>query len=257
MKLSFEQLGQGPELLLLHGWGLHSGLWGEFANQLAQHFRLTLIDLPGHGNSRSVTEALTVDSAVAAITEAATKAELQPAIILGWSLGSILATMLAHRYPQRFTHVIWIAGTPSFVARDDWPAGMASATLQGFAQGLQQDYRAMLKRFVSLNSGKGGDRQLLRDMQDRLFERGEPGTKTLEQGLTILRECDVRSELAEIIQPLLLIQGIQDRLVHPDSVAEIRALHEATVVQIENAGHAPFLNEPQRIVDAILEFSHE
>lgn len=255
MTLFVQQIGSGPDLVMLHGWGLHSGLWGEFAGQLARHFRLSLVDLPGHGRSQPYSRPLTLDSAVDDIAQALVPLLERPAVVLGWSLGSLIALGLASHHSDRFLKLVWIAGTPSFVARSDWPAGMAADTLAGFADGLQHDYRATLKRFISLNGGKGGDRQLLRNMQDNIFDRGEPSPQTLQQGLAMLRDCDLRDSLSSLVHPLLVIQGSHDRLVHPDTIESIRLLHEADVVQLDGAGHAPFLNEPQRVARAIVEFA--
>jgi pimeloyl-[acyl-carrier protein] methyl ester esterase len=50
-KVYVDTLGEGPDLVLLHGWAMHSGIWSSVRSQLAQYFRLHLIDLPGHGAS--------------------------------------------------------------------------------------------------------------------------------------------------------------------------------------------------------------
>ena len=248
-----ERFGSGPELVLLHGWGLHGGLWGEFAEQLANQFTVTAIDLPGHGYSQPSESNLTVESMTDAVSN--TLATLNgPATILGWSLGGFVALELARLFPQRFNRLVWIAGTPSFVRRTDWPMGMVPETLAGFADGLKQDYRTTLKRFISLNSGKSGDRALLKAMQDRVFDRGEPTMATLDQGLAILRDCDAREHLAATAQPMLVVQGSGDRLVHPDTVDGIRALRDIDTCLVEGAGHAPFLAQPAMVVKAITEF---
>ena len=51
MKLGVETLGEGPDLLLIHGWGLNAGVWQPLISRLAEGCRLTLVDLPGHGAS--------------------------------------------------------------------------------------------------------------------------------------------------------------------------------------------------------------
>lgn len=251
MSLYVEQRGTGPDLLMLHGWGLHGGLWGPLADELAHHFRITLVDLPGHGYSRrpdrlSVTGMAKEIAAAVSLNKGAT--------VLGWSLGGFVALELAREFPDRFNRLVWIAGTPSFVEREGWPVGMALTTLAKFADGLKQDYRATLKRFISLNGGLEGDRPLLKTMQQQVFDRGEPPVDMLDQGLAILRNSDMRSVLATCRQPLLLIQGTHDRLVHPDSVEAIRELHDANVLMLEGAGHAPFLAKPGPVAEAIRNF---
>ena len=53
MSLHVESFGAdcGPELVLLHGWAMHSGVWRGVRDGLAEHFHLHLVDLPGHGFS--------------------------------------------------------------------------------------------------------------------------------------------------------------------------------------------------------------
>ena len=51
MSVSVERFGQGPDLVLLHGWGMNGAVWHGIAQELAAHYRLHLVDLPGFGNS--------------------------------------------------------------------------------------------------------------------------------------------------------------------------------------------------------------
>ncbi len=52
--LHVEVTGSGAPLVLLHGWGMHGGVWTDVAAQLAQDFRVHSVDLPGHGAERAV-----------------------------------------------------------------------------------------------------------------------------------------------------------------------------------------------------------
>jgi len=49
--LYVEQRGQGPDLVLLHGWGLNLRVWDTLTDELASGFRVIAVDLPGHGRS--------------------------------------------------------------------------------------------------------------------------------------------------------------------------------------------------------------
>jgi pimeloyl-ACP methyl ester carboxylesterase len=51
MSLHVEMRGTGAPLLLIHGWGMHGGMWSAVAENLAQDFRVMAVDLPGHGFS--------------------------------------------------------------------------------------------------------------------------------------------------------------------------------------------------------------
>ncbi|MDP1716716.1 MAG: alpha/beta fold hydrolase, partial [Burkholderiales bacterium] len=50
--LHVERHGSAAPLLLIHGWGMHGGMWGGVAEKLAQHFNVYAVDLPGHGYSK-------------------------------------------------------------------------------------------------------------------------------------------------------------------------------------------------------------
>ena len=59
MNLHHDVRGQGPALVLLHGWAMHSGLFAPLVAALEPAFELHLVDLPGHGRSRDAGVPLT------------------------------------------------------------------------------------------------------------------------------------------------------------------------------------------------------
>ena len=62
-QLHVESIGHGAPLVLLHGWAMHSGVWGPLIPRLAKYRRVHAVDLPGHGHSVP-TLLFTVDGAV-------------------------------------------------------------------------------------------------------------------------------------------------------------------------------------------------
>ncbi|NNJ95044.1 MAG: alpha/beta fold hydrolase, partial [Halobacteria archaeon] len=70
MTLHTKTTGSGPELLLIHGWGLHSGIWDGLMPLLETQLRVTRVDLPGHGRSAWYGET-SLDDMVDAVSEVA------------------------------------------------------------------------------------------------------------------------------------------------------------------------------------------
>jgi len=249
--LHIEVRGSGRDLVLLHGWGLHGGLFRSLADRLAPHFRLHLVDLPGHGRSTMPEGDYTLES-VAAYIAAHVPAN---AAWLGWSLGGRVALMAAIN-GAAISRLILIGANPAFVQRDDWPHGMPAAELQQFADALRNDYKTTLQRFLAVQSrGSERAREELRALRDELFTHGEPHPEALAGGLEILRSADLRAHLAAIQQPTLVIHGERDTLA-PIAAAEFTAaaLPHGQLLAIPGAGHAPFISHPDQIVNALLEF---
>ncbi|NIV36280.1 MAG: alpha/beta fold hydrolase, partial [Anaerolineae bacterium] len=91
MSLYIDLRGNGPDLVMLHGWGLHGGLFGPVIEPLAERFRLHLVDLPGHGRSPMLEGKYTLER----IAEAITGEVPAGAHWLGWSLGGRIALAAA------------------------------------------------------------------------------------------------------------------------------------------------------------------
>ena len=92
--LHIESTGKGPDLVMLHGWGMHSAIWTDWAALLAERFRVHLVDLPGHGLSDASTAASLDDWA-----EAVKRVAPEGAWWLGWSLGGLVAMQTARLFP--------------------------------------------------------------------------------------------------------------------------------------------------------------
>ena len=249
--LHVESTGAGPPLVLLHGWAMHSGLWGPLAATLAPRFRVHAVDLPGHGHSAPVAP-FTLDTVTAAVA-AAFDSTREPLTVVGWSLGGTVALHWARAAPERIARLVLVATTPSFVARDDRPHAMAGETLARFGDELSASYRLTLQRFLSLQlAGSADGRAALATLRRELFARGEPAPAALAAALAALAAADLRAELSAIAQPALVVAGERDTLAPAAAGAWLAAaLPNARYVMIPGAGHVPFLSHPAAFADAL------
>ena len=84
--MHIDVIGQGPALVLIHGWALHGGVFAPLVERLSPHLQLHLVDLPGHGASRDDPTPLRLPHVVNAIAAAT-----PPAAWCGWSPGGHFA----------------------------------------------------------------------------------------------------------------------------------------------------------------------
>ncbi|MCW8840925.1 MAG: pimeloyl-ACP methyl ester esterase BioH [Gammaproteobacteria bacterium] len=251
MTLYIETHGNGPDLVLLHGWGLHSGLFGPVIEPLAKRFRLHLVDLPGHGRSPMLEDEYTLENVAKAVADAVPN----HALWLGWSLGGRI-TLAAAAAGAAVEKMILVGANPCFTQKPAWPHAMPEAELEQFAAALRNDYKATLQRFVALQSrGSASAREELRTLREELFAHGEPDPRALAGGLATLRDTDLRPTLAGIGQPTLLLHGERDTLT-PLAAAEYTAaqLPNGKLEVIAGAGHAPFISHPDAFIRAVRRF---
>ncbi|EPC4026966.1 pimeloyl-ACP methyl ester esterase BioH [Aeromonas salmonicida] len=252
MSVSVERFGQGPDLVLLHGWGMNGAVWHGIAQQLAAHYRLHLVDLPGFGNS-PLREGS--DYSLPWLAEQIAIVLPQKCHLLGWSLGGLVASQLALTQPERLHSLITVASSPCFMARDEWP-GIAPKVLTGFNQMLAGDFRQTIERFLAIQAmGSEHARDDIRQLRHWLAERPAPQFAALEAGLGLLADVDLRDELLQLSLPWLRVYGRLDSLVPKASIALLDECYPAShSVVLEKASHAPFISHPQQFVEIVRHF---
>lgn len=245
-----ESHGAGPDLVLLHGWGMHGGVWGEFVPRLSAFARVYVVDLPGHGHS-----ALCTPYTVASLTEAILDAVPEQAMWLGWSLGGMLALQAAATRPQRVTRLGLMASSPCFMQQPDWLCAMPEVVLQQFVDRLQADIAATVQQFLALQAlGSPEARRQVQQLRHSLHERPLASAEALAAGLQLLRDSDLRPLLPAVKQPTVLLYGERDTLVPIGAAHWLQTqLPQARSLLLPQSAHAPFLTHGRECAALIRE----
>ena len=242
--------GSGRDLVLIHGWAMHGGIFAPLHEPLITRFREHAVDLPGHGYSR--------DDAGFDVADCARRiaAATPRALWVGWSLGGLVALRAALDSPAQVRGVALIAASPRFVSAADWPHGVAANVFGEFAAELRLRYRHAIERFLALETmGSVHAQAELRELKCRVFERGEPDQHALQQGLAALDAIDLRADLARLQVPSLWLAGRRDRLVPPAAMQWSAAQAPQARYLEFNSGHAPFLEHAAEIAIALGDFA--
>lgn len=238
-------------LVLIHGWGCDSRTWQPLLESLQTFASVTLIDLPGFGTSSVVPE-FSLDAVLDKIV-----AQLpQNAVVMGWSLGGMLAVQLAVRFPDRIRAIITLAANLKFVAAPDFPTAMARAVNRQFNQGFAQDPQATLKLFGGLLAqGDADERSLLKQLR-----RCDAGlvTDNWLPALQLLAVLDNRVTFAQLVQPGLHLLADKDALVPVAAADLMRKINPYQEVKIfENTAHALHWSKPQAVIEYVAHFLKE
>lgn len=251
MSLHIQTLGQGPDLVMIHGWGMHSGVWEPVLESLAGSFRLHLVDLPGLGYSQSIVP-YTLENLSAVIARAVPDA----VAVCGWSLGGQVALRWALDQPNQISKLVLVDTTPKFINAEGWSSGIEAEIFRQFAAQVQQDYRGTLSKFLALQS-HGGDasKETIRRLREQFFERGEPKNNDLQSGLEILLQTDLREEIGQVKTATLILHGNCDKLAPLAAGCWLAEHLPAARLQVcTGASHAPFLSHPAWFVEHMKEF---
>ena len=251
MSCHVDIIGQGQPLVMIHGWGMHSGVWQPLIKRLSAKYMLYLVDLPGMGSSRPI-EPYHLHAMADAV------AEVIPGVsdVIGWSLGGLVAQRIALNQPDRIRRLILVSSTPKFVSAPDWQAGVDPENFSTFAENVNHDYKATILQFLTLQCMQADDRRSIIKQLRASFElKPTPTQTTLQRALRVLLESDLRAEIPNIRKPTLLIHGDRDTLA-PVQAAHwmMQHLPMGYLRVMAGSAHAPFLSHTDQFIEAINQF---
>ncbi|MCB5227265.1 pimeloyl-ACP methyl ester esterase BioH [Alishewanella sp. 16-MA] len=234
-----------PTLVLLHGWGLNSGVWQQVKATLSEDYQVVTPDLPGFGKNQRFPSGYAFDDVV---TQLAAMIPVQ-SYLCGWSLGGLLAIAIAARYPNKVARLGLVAASPCFLANANWP-GMQAAVLEQFAQALTQNIALTIQRFLAIQAmGSEHARADIQQLKQAIAAAPLPADEAVHGALRLLTEQDLRQTFSTLSQPVYGCFGRLDSLVPVAVVPELQTLlPKAHCTVLNKASHAPFISHPNEFV---------
>ncbi len=252
--LHFQQSGQGPALIILHGLFGSGRNWHSVARRLEQQFQVITVDLRNHGDSPHLPgmDYLSMAGDIRALMQ---ELQLETASILGHSMGGKVAMSLALRHPQRVSRLIVVDIAPVNY-RHDFHAiftSMKDLDLNGLKNRRQaQDYLQerledpVLTAFLLQN--------LQREAQGYHWR---VNLSALEQGMEAISGFPEELLQDHFDGPTLFIAGAESRHVRPQHRALIERLFPAARIHtIPAAGHWPHTEQPQAFMNLLHDYLH-
>ncbi len=242
-QLHYLDIGNGPVLVLLHGWAMSSRIFAGMVEALSGDFRLLVPDLPGHGDSDPGTDyglnALVVD-----IGYWFKALGLDRFNLLGWSLGGQIAMQLAADNTLPITRMVVASSTPKFCQATDWQNGLPETQVRAMQRQYRRDSAATLAEFNQMMFA--GEQSAVAHAELVHEQTNLPDPNAGAQTLATLKTADIRRRLPEIKVPTLVHHGRADTII-PASAGEYLAEHipAAKLVVWDAVGHAPFLSRPE------------
>lgn len=249
--------GEGPPVVLLHGFGGCWQNWLTTVPRVARSRRVVAIDLPAFGASAVPRDVPTPSYYARVVDALCEELGLGAVVLVGNSLGGLVATIVAGRFPSRVDRLVLVAAVGGeHVARVALDAGPKILALQADRLLRRTPLRSREHPLATLvHEPRSLAPSLLRAAL--LPGAGKPGLPLAAIGIGLqgARHANLDGLLRRIAAPTLLVWGREDRLV-PVRTAETFAsrIAEVRLVVLDDTGHVPQLERPRVFNDLLLEF---
>jgi pimeloyl-ACP methyl ester carboxylesterase len=243
----------GRTIVLLHGFAASMHWWTPLAERLAGRFHIVRVDLLGHGGSQKPSTGYSMRNQGQLVATALSALGVRHAVVVGHSMGGMVATALTEIRPRMVDGVVLIdtppnkdAGELPFVAR------------LGFVPVLGETIRRFVPDAVVRNNlehafapGFDVPDQFVRDFRRMTYTSYD---HSFEASRDYNEEKPISTRLAEAGRPLLVIFGAEDDIVDPGSFTAYQRVPHASLVRVPGAGHSPMVEQPRAVADLIQGF---
>lgn len=244
-RVSLEQLGEGPDLVLLHSLLSDRHVFDRVVRHLAKSHRLSLVDLPGFGATTPAEP--TMDAYGDCIGSLLEAGEYDPGTttVLGNGLGGFTALATAVRYGQRFNKLI-LVGCGSSVPPTGKPAFLAM---------IDKVEQGGMEAVVDLAIARIFPADFMTANPDMVAERREVLLRTdpvaFQTACRAIHDVDYDADMPGVANPTLLVVGSDDLATPPAlSQALHRTIPNSTYIELAGVAHGPQLQSPDRFLAA-------
>lgn len=261
IKIHHKEFGEGPTLLLIHGWNNDWSGFMPLIEHLEDKFHVIAVDLPGYGQSEALKEEYSVEKLSDILSEFINKKKCNKIDILcALSMGTTIAADLSNRYSQMIKSVILIGPPiikydwfPSKVFRE-WIKVMNKSTIL-----MSIGHKAMASSWYGHFTAKNinmykYDRELI--IKHGMKGRKKINSRALFQMGRAMYHFHLEQTLKQIKIPMLIILGKHDKVV--DLKIAVRIGHDRKNVLtewVEDAGHIVSLEKPVQTSNLVKEFA--
>ncbi len=249
-KIRYKDSGQGPVILLLHGYLESLKVWNGMVDELKQDFRLIVPDLPGHGQSEVSENVQTMDSMAEAIKHLLVHLQIDKCFIIGHSMGGYVALAFLDKYPKHVLGITLFHSSP--FADTEEKRGLRDREIELVKAGKkEQIYNLHVpKTFADDNV------ELFAEQIERLKSIAK---KTPDDGIrSVLEGMKARPNRSSLLQnthvPIQIILGKKDNIIPIQILDKMELPVDADVVVLENSGHMGLFEEKEKSLEVIRKF---
>lgn len=263
-KIHVRIVGDGPPLILLHGWTSSHQEWFPFLGELTARHRVYRWDARGHGGHVLQVEAsATVDRMARDLRNLIGHYELQGATAVGHSMGALTLWQYLRDFgPHGLAKLCLIDQSPKLLTGEDWSHGIYGDfdvdRHQRLLDWLDEDFAEGVLKLTALGLNQRARDKYLQNAAG--WERSRASLRGQNPGPLIhcwrsLTEADYRDVLARISLPTLLVYGGQSNFYRTETAEFVASQIPQAILRIyEGTDHSPHQWQRERFVRELIEF---
>ena len=246
----YQVKGKGEPVLLLHGYCETHVIWNELAEELAKHYQVIEVDLPGFGDSQSAALPQSLEECAKQLHSLMKELNLHPALVVGHSLGGYITLELIRQFPESFRGFCLFHST-AFEDSEEKKNTRKQAIRFAKENGVDPLMPTMIPNLFSPDN-----RNTLRNTVNQLTEIAKQ--TPLETFVAYNRAMMNRRGLSQVYREFagtkLLIAGKHDQSVsYEDSLKQSQNPIDFAV--FEHSAHMGMFEEKQKAIETLLSFS--
>jgi 3-oxoadipate enol-lactonase len=251
--LAYDERGEGHPIVFLHGHPFSRRMWAPQLENLSDEFRVIAPDLPGYGESATRGRLIAMRELAAAVLELMDVLEIVRAVVVGLSMGGLVAMELGLGEPKRVDGVVLAATTAAPLTEEE------AATRRRVADALER--HGMLEHVLEMGGKLFGptarrDPALVGSVLTIMLATPPEGAAAALRGR--VERPPYHELLPRLRVPALVVVGDADVYSTAEVTAQVAdALPEPEVVTLPGVGHLPNLEEPARFDAAVRAFARK
>jgi len=258
VRLHVTDVGEGQPIVLLHGWPLSDEMFEyQYHALMEKQFRVIGITLRGFGLSDKPFGSHGYDVHALDIKRVLDALGIDDVVLCGFSMGAAIAVRNVSMYKGEGISklVLAAASVPLFTQRKNFPYNLKRSEVDELIDQCHEDRTVLLSDFSKIFSAT--EKALSEEIRDWLYGIGLSASPhgTVEC-LIALRDTDLRSDMANIHIPTLILHGRKDKICSFDLAEQMLAgIEGSKLIAFEQSGHSLFLEETEKFNKALVAFS--
>jgi 3-oxoadipate enol-lactonase len=249
LEIHYEVQGEGPPIVFIHGLGATSNVWYAQRTVFSKYYRVITYDRSGSGRSQRASAAYSIDAWSEELAGLLDLLAVPRAVVVGHSLGSMVAQRFAAKHADRTRALILAGGEAELGPRERKALTERAQTVE--AHGLSAVADAWLTGALSAATRESN--AALTGLVREMFLSNDAATYALH--CLALRDGDVGGDHSHIICPTLLTVGDQDLVTTLAWQRQIAAaIRDSRIRVIPNTAHMTMLEAPAVFNTVVMDF---